>query len=129
MNIIAVECSTNICSLASFKDGRLINVIESNEAFSHSKNLPLMFRRISEDFNDYREDLDYFAVSIGPGSFTSLRISLSFIKGLAFGFKSSIIPVPTLESLNFSVNIKDIHYIVIDSYRDKCFIQKFKGLV
>ena len=128
MNIIAVECCTNICSLASFKDGRLINVIESKEAFSHSKNLPLMFRRISQDFNDYRKDLDYFAVSVGPGSFTSLRISLSFIKGLAFGFKSSIIPVPTLESLNFAANIDDIHYIVIDSYRDKCFIQKFKGL-
>ena len=128
MNVIAVECSTNICSVASFKDGSLVNVIDSNEAFSHSKNLPLMFKRISQDFNDYRQDLDCFAISIGPGSFTSLRISLSFIKGLAFGLDASIIPVPTLESLNFSTNIEDMHYIAIDSYRDKCFIQKFKGL-
>ena len=46
MNVIAVECSTNICSVASFKDGSLVNVIDSNEAFSHSKNLPLMLSLI-----------------------------------------------------------------------------------
>ena len=128
MNIIAIECSTNICSVASFKDNSLINVIESDEAFSHSKNLPLMFKSIVCDFNDYKEDIDFFAISIGPGSFTSLRISLSFVKGFTFGLDSKIIPVPTLESLNFSVKDQGEHYIVVDSYRDKCFIQKFDGL-
>ena len=127
MNIIAIECSTNICSVASFKDDCLLNVIESQEAFLHSKNLPLMFKSIIRDFDNYKNDIDYFAISIGPGSFTSLRISLSFLKGLAFGLKSRIIPVPTLESLNFSIKDNSRHYIVMDSYRDKCFIQEFKG--
>ena len=128
MNIIAIECSTNICSVASFRESCLVNVIESDEAFSHSKNLPLMFKSIASDFNDYKKDIDFFAISIGPGSFTSLRISLSFLKGLAFGLNSRIIPVPTLESLNFSAKHNSSkHYIVMDSYRDKCFIQEFKG--
>ena len=127
MNIIAIECSTNICSVASFKDDCLLNVIESQEAFLHSKNLPLMFKSIIRDFDNYKNDIDYFAISIGPGSFTSLRISLSFLKGLAFGLKGRIIPVPTLESLNFSIKDNSRHYIVMDSYRDKCFIQEFKG--
>ena len=82
MNLIAIECSTNICSVASFKDACLVNVIESDNALSHSKNLPLMFKSIISDFNNLKEDIDYFAISIGPGSFTSLRISLSFVKGL-----------------------------------------------
>ena len=129
MNIIAIECSTNICSVASFKEGSLVNVIESDEAFSHSKNLPLMFKSVASDFNNYKKDIDFFAISIGPGSFTSLRISLSFLKGLAFGLNSRIIPVPTLESLNFSIKHSSKHYIVMDSYRDKCFIQEFEGKI
>ena len=127
MNIIAIECSTNICSVASFRDSSLINVIESDEALSHSKNLPLMFKSIIYDFNDYKKDIDFFAISIGPGSFTSLRISLSFVKGLAFGLDKKIIPVPTIESLSSVVKHKTKYYIAIDSYRDKCFIQEFDG--
>ena len=128
MNLIAIECSTNICSVASFKDDCLINVIESDNALSHSKNLPLMFKSIISDFNNLKEDIDCFAISIGPGSFTSLRISLSFVKGLAFGLKKRIIPVPTIESLATSINNNSKYHIVIDSYRDKCFIQEFDGL-
>ena len=126
MNMIAIEASTKICSVSSFIEDKLINVIETDEVRSHSKNLPLMIKGIIKDFNSVR-DVDIFSVSIGPGSFTSLRISLSLVKGLAFGLKTNIIPVSTLESINFKIKDKDSHYILLDSFKDKCFIQKFKG--
>ena len=126
MNIVAIESSTNICSVSSFKDTHLINVIETEESKIHTKVLPVMIQTIMSDFKNYTE-IDAFAVSIGPGSFTSLRISLSLVKGLAFGLKNNIIPVPTLESLNFSIDNKKDHYIILDSFKDKFFIQKFKG--
>ena len=128
MNLIAIECSTNICSVDSFKNDCLVNVIESDNALSHSKNLPLMFKSIISDFKNIKDDIDCFAISIGPGSFTSLRISLSFVKGLAFGLKKRIIPVPTIESLAISINNNSKYHIIIDSYSDKCFIQEFNGV-
>ena len=85
-----------------------------------------MIKEMMCDFSNFNE-IDAFAVSIGPGSFTSVRIALSIIKGLAFALKSNIIPVPTLEGINDGLNDKNIHYVIINSFKNKCFIQKFKG--
>ena len=126
MNMIAVECSTEICSVASFQDNILVNLIETEEAHSHSRNLPLMIQTIIRDFDD-SNPIDAFAISVGPGSFSSLRISMSLIKGLVFGTDIDIFGVPTLDSLNLSLRNNKEHYIISDSYRDKCFIQKFNG--
>ena len=126
MNVIAVESSTNICSVASFIDDKLINVIESDERMSHSKRLPVMLKSIIQDFNKI-QDIDAFCISIGPGSFTSLRISMSLVKGLAFSQKINIIPVPTLDSINYQIDDQGLYYIVLDSYKNKCFVQKFKN--
>ena len=126
MNLIAIEASTNLCSVASFKDGSLYNVIDLVDSKEHSKNLPHIISQCMNDFDDYCE-VDAFAVSVGPGSFTSIRISLSIIKGLTLGLKNKIIPVSTLEAMNYSVNDKGIHHIVLNSFKEKCFVQKFKG--
>ena len=126
MNLIAVEASTDLCSVASFKDGTLHNIIDLVDSKEHSKNLPHIISQCMNDFDDYRE-IDAFAVSIGPGSFTSVRISISIIKGLTLGLKNDIVPVPTLEAMNYPIKDKDTHYIVLNSFKEKCFVQKFKG--
>lgn len=125
MNFIAIECSTSICSMSSFHDNKLINVIDSDDGFNHSESLPIFYKSIAQDFKSKKRNIDYFVISIGPGSFTSLRISLSFVKGLAFANKIPILPVQSLISLNLGATNLKKHYIVIDSYKDKCFIQKF----
>ena len=126
MNLIAIESSTNICSVSSFKDSKLCNVIDLADSKQHSKNLPQIIQEIMRDFDDFSE-IKAFAVSVGPGSFTSIRIGLSIVKGLSFGLKNNIVPVPTLEAMNYSVNNSKTHYIALSSYKDKCFIQKFRG--
>tara|TARA_Y100001958_G_scaffold154644_1_gene143942 strand:- start:861 stop:1484 length:624 start_codon:yes stop_codon:yes gene_type:complete len=126
MNLIAVEASTDLCSVASFKDGILQNVIDLVDSKEHSKNLPHIISQCMNDFDDYSE-IDAFAVSIGPGSFTSVRISISIIKGLTLGLKNDIVPVSTLEAMNYPIKDKDTHHIVLNSYKKKCFVQKFKG--
>ena len=125
MNMIAIEASTQICSVSSFKKGELINVIETSEPMSHSRNLPVMLKSIIQDFNSVK-DIDTFSISAGPGSFTSLRISMSLVKGMAFSLKANIVPVPTLESINYQTNDKSLHYVILECYKDKCFVQKFK---
>ena len=127
MNIISIEASSNICSVSSFKDSKLINLIETNEDRSHSRNLPIMIKRIIQDFS-HKDKIDAFSISIGPGSFTSLRISLSLVKGISLILKNDIIPVSTFDYLNFQINKKDVHYVALNSFKDKYFIQKFDGL-
>ena len=124
MNIISIEASSNICSVSSFKDNQLVNLIETTEPRSHSRNLPIMIRQIIQDFTT-KDKITAFSVSIGPGSFTSLRISLSIVKGIAFTLKNNIIPVPTFDYLNFQISNQDIHYIALSSFKNKCFVQKF----
>jgi len=126
MNMIAVESSTQICSVASFVDDKLVNVIDSDEPMSHSRKLPVMLKSAIQDFNKI-EDIDAFSISVGPGSFTSLRVSMSLVKGIAFSLKANIIPVPTLESINYEIDAKGSYYVVLDCYKNKCFVQKFKN--
>ena len=103
MNIVSVEASSNICSVSSFKNNELINLIETNEDKAHSRNLPIMIKRIIQDFSS-KDRIHAFSISIGPGSFTSLRISLSLVKGISTILKNKIIPVSTFEYLNFQIN-------------------------
>jgi tRNA threonylcarbamoyladenosine biosynthesis protein TsaB len=69
------------------------------EAHSHADTLPTLVERVLTDAGCTIEDLDGLAVSIGPGSFTGLRIGLAFAKGIAFAGRLPIAPVPTLEAL------------------------------
>tara|TARA_B100000427_G_C15303989_1_gene505298 strand:- start:140 stop:724 length:585 start_codon:yes stop_codon:yes gene_type:complete len=106
--------------------GQLVNIFETDQPMSHSKNLPIMLKAAIKDFNSIK-DIDSFSISIGPGSFTSLRISMSLVKGIAFSLNANIVPVPTLESINYQINDNDLHYVILDCYKDKCFVQEFKG--
>ena len=125
MNLISIESSTNLCSVSSFKNGTLCNVIDLVDSIEHSKNLPHIILEVMNDFSDYNQ-IKAFAVSIGPGSFTSVRIALSIVRGLALGLKNSIVPVSTLEGINYAINDTGEHYVAINSFKNKCFIQKFK---
>jgi tRNA threonylcarbamoyladenosine biosynthesis protein TsaB len=69
------------------------------EAHSHADILPTLVERVLTDAGCTIEDLDGLAVSIGPGSFTGLRIGLAFAKGVAFAGRLPLVPVPTLEAL------------------------------
>jgi len=66
---------------------------------THSEMLVPLVRRMMEDARRELADLDGVAVSIGPGSFTGLRIGLSTAKGLCFSLGCPLVAVPTLDAL------------------------------
>ena len=108
-SILSIETSTNICSVSLFKDSKLLALKEDSNR-KHSSLLASFTDDIFKEADFNINSIDAIALSIGPGSYTGLRIGLSFTKGLAFSLKKPIIPIDTIESL--SEEIKDQNYII-----------------
>ena len=102
MNILSIETATDWCGIALFIDGECKEKIQKKIPKKHSEKLPIFYSEVilNSRFDD--NELDAIAVSIGPGSFTGLRIGLGFAKGLAFSKSIPIIPVPTLDIIAMS---------------------------
>ncbi|MCX7875510.1 MAG: tRNA (adenosine(37)-N6)-threonylcarbamoyltransferase complex dimerization subunit type 1 TsaB [Melioribacteraceae bacterium] len=102
--ILAIETTSDLCSVAVlFNDN---NYIEINYLAKHihSEKLMNMVSQVVEESKIDIKDFSSIAVSIGPGSFTGLRIGLSAAKGIAFGANLPICPVPTFNALAFQIS-------------------------
>ena len=98
-NILHIETSTDICSVALSQDGLCIFNRENHEGPNHARTLAPMVEE-APGFADSRETkLDAVSVSSGPGSYTGLRIGVSTAKGLCYGRGLKLIGVQTLELL------------------------------
>ena len=129
MNILAIETSTNICSVALFINSKLIDIISSEESRSHNKNLGVFIKNILINNNIDISDLNALAVSSGPGSFTGLRIGFSLLKGISLATGLPIIPTPTLYAIEHSIQNNDKHIIGIHSHSKKIYIQEIYQFV
>ena len=86
------------------RDGAVLGEGVHRESRSHTASLPLLVERVLRDAGLALEDVEGIAVSIGPGSFTGLRIGLALAKGLAFAGGLPLVGVPTLEALAWVVD-------------------------
>lgn len=94
--ILGIETSTNHCSVAIFDEGNLLSSRLLTEEGSHSKMLTLLIQEVCEEAKVNLSALAAIAVSIGPGSYTGLRIGLSTAKGLCYGNDLPLLAIPTL---------------------------------
>jgi tRNA threonylcarbamoyladenosine biosynthesis protein TsaB len=81
------------------RDGATLAEGVCRESRSHSASLPALVDGVLEDAGLRIEDVEAVAVSIGPGSFTGLRVGLALAKGIAFAGGLPLVGVPTLEAL------------------------------
>jgi tRNA threonylcarbamoyladenosine biosynthesis protein TsaB len=126
MNILSIETSTDICSIALIIDGKCAEIIEESIPRQHAEVLPVFYNRLLVKRKFDLSDIESIAVSIGPGSFTGLRIGLSYSKGLAYSHSLPIIPVPTLSSLLYGCNSKnDKNIVIISSHKNIYYYQRF----
>ena len=70
-------------------------------------------------------NLDFIAVSIGPGSYAGLRSSISFCKGVSIAINSPIVPVDNFICMNNQISEKNKYYICIYSHKDFVYAQLF----
>lgn len=97
--ILNIETSGEVCSVALTKDGGVDFHIESDKGMKHAECLGPYIEKCLDELSRREEKLDAVAVSIGPGSYTGLRIGLSLAKGLCFSKDIPLIGVPTLKIL------------------------------
>ena len=103
MLVLGVETSTMQGGVALVGDRGLVSEYILNVEATHSERLLPTIDRMLRDAGVGPEDLGGIAVSIGPGSFTGLRISLSTVKGLAHATGLPVVSVPTLEALAWAL--------------------------
>lgn len=99
MTILNIETSGKICSVAITIDGQLEMQLDDSEGMQHANKLAPFVDRCMQELTRREIPLDAVAVSIGPGSYTGLRIGLSLAKGLAFSLGIPLIGVDTLKIL------------------------------
>ncbi len=99
MNILALDTSGPVCGAAILKNGEAAYEAMAVNRFTHSVSLlPI----VEEGFTHTGlaiQDIDLFAVTVGPGSFTGVRIGVSTVKGMAHGANKPCIGINALESL------------------------------
>lgn len=98
MNILSIETSTIAGSIAINTDDKLIAEVILDINVAHSERLMSCIEWLLKASLLSIDDIDAIAVSIGPGSFTGLRIGLSTAKGLSYATRKPLIAVPTLDA-------------------------------
>jgi len=97
--ILSIETATQLCSVALSQDDRLIAIRESDEKNAHSRVLTTFIHEIFEEVSQEISSVDAVAVSMGPGSYTGLRIGVSSAKGLCYALDKPLIGVSTLQAM------------------------------
>ena len=101
MKILAVDTATKSCSVAVIDGDTLLAESTSFNGQTHSRHLLNIIDTVLGQAGLKIAQLDGFAVSIGPGSFTGLRIGISSVKGLAFSLNKPVVGVSSLQTLAF----------------------------
>lgn len=97
--LLAIETATAVCGVALVQDGEVRAEESVRLPNTHAEKLMDLLDAVLRRTGVALRNLDAVAVSIGPGSFTGLRIGLSVAKGLAWAHDLPVVPVPTLRAL------------------------------
>jgi len=124
--ILAIETSGKTGGIALFRESLLGEIaLFSKESYSNIifKSLPFLEKILSFSL----DELNYYAIDIGPGSFTGLRIGLSILKGLCLVYPKPVITVSSLEILatnfiSYSENIVSL----VDAYSKEVFLASYR---
>ncbi|MBN1699872.1 MAG: tRNA (adenosine(37)-N6)-threonylcarbamoyltransferase complex dimerization subunit type 1 TsaB [Spirochaetales bacterium] len=122
MNVCAIDSATETLGIClKTKDDTLIS-LSLKMGFKHARLLVPWLERLLEQASLEASDLDLVVCSIGPGSFTGLRIGLATAKGLAHGAGCPIIGIPTLDVLASGCEVRSgITVPVIDAKKNRFY--------
>ena len=114
--ILCLETSTAVCSVALVENGKVIALRESLDGQNHAEKITVFIDEVMKEANVSYRDLDAVATSMGPGSYTGLRIGVSTAKGLCYAMEKPLIAVDTLAAMAYG--FKDYKTTRLQDYKE-----------
>ena len=130
MIIIGLDTTSQSGSVSLIDDNKIIGECLFNVGPRHSENVVSSLDWLLDTLNIDKKDIDAVAVSIGPGSFTSVRVGVTIAKSLAYSMKVKIVGVSSLEVLAMNIPVADKNICpIIDAKRDEVYsaVYKYSG--
>ncbi len=125
--ILALDTCLGACSVAIL-DGDIVRAARSEPMTrGHQERIAVLAREVATEAGVKFSGLTRIAVTVGPGSFTGLRVGLSFAKGLATALSIPCVGVNTLEALAASANATGLVAGVLDAKMGQVYLQVFDG--
>lgn len=126
MKILAIDTSSNLCSVAILEDTNLIKKIELDNGLTHSETLIPLIKQILEETNLKLKDIDLLVSDVGPGSFTGIRIGVATCKAFSDSLNIPTIGISALEVLAYSIKNDGLICSTIDCKNDNCYFALYE---
>ena len=112
MKILSIDSSTKAASVAVIDGNKISAEYFLNTGFTHSETLMPMIESALKHSASKLSELDLIAVTVGPGSFTGVRIGVASAKGLSFTSNIPVVGVSALEALAYNLKGMQGEFIV-----------------
>lgn len=128
MKILSVDSSSVSASVAITENGVTLAENFINNGLTHSQTLMPMVEKTLNDANLSAKDIELFAITNGPGSFTGVRIGIASIKGMADALNKKCVAISTLEAIAEPLKNEDcIACAVMDARCNQVYTAMFKS--
>jgi tRNA threonylcarbamoyladenosine biosynthesis protein TsaB len=127
MRVLVLDSALGACTAAVFQDGRVLSTRCEAMARGHAERLAGFVRDVVDAAGDGFGSVDRIGVTVGPGSFTGLRVGLAFAQGLGAALERPVIGISTLQALAWSVPGGPVGPVaaLIDARRGEVYLQRF----
>jgi tRNA threonylcarbamoyladenosine biosynthesis protein TsaB len=125
MIVLGLDTCLNACSVALIEDGRVLGAASEVMARGHQERLAPMAQQVMAEAGLPFSRLQRVGVTVGPGSFTGLRVGIAFAKGLGAALDIPTVGIGTLEAL--AEGADGLTFAVIDARRGQVYLQAFEA--
>ena len=126
MTTLCIDTSSITCACSVVKNGEVLADILINNGLNHSQTLLPSVKKVLEDSNLTMADIENISVTVGPGSFTGVKISAATVKGIAFERNIPCTAISTLEALAYNKESDGLVCAVMDARRGMLYNAVFK---
>jgi tRNA threonylcarbamoyladenosine biosynthesis protein TsaB len=127
MKLLAIETATMLGGVAIMEGDRLVAESRLNIRVTHSERLMKEIDRVLRGTSMDISEIDVFGISIGPGSFTGLRVGLSTVKGLVYATGKKLVTAPTLEAMAWNIPFSEYQICpMLDARRKEIYTAVFR---
>ena len=106
MLTLAIDTATSVCAVGLCRDGRILAEYRIDMGMTHSEGLLPQLEQLLSRTKVAKSEIDLLAVSLGPGSFTGLRIGLASVEAMAYSWKKPVCGVNTLKALAYNLPVE-----------------------